>query len=348
MALREPLFLILALLLPLLIWQVFLRKRDPHRALVWSDIRRIPASLVRRARWRLSLVRALAILGWIFILIALIGPQREHSFERRFSEGVDIIIALDVSGSMHSVDDKNAIALSLRHGYYHDAGHTLTNRLQYAKRLTRDFVSKRGDDRLGLVVFAGYALIKCPLTFDHAMLGEIIGGVDFSDIEQQSTAIGMGIASGLQGLVSSRSKSRVLILVTDGVNNTGTIGPETASEMARALGVRIYSVGVGSHEPLLPTRRPDYYVRSQTVIDEEALREISRKTGGEYFYASDAAELAQIYERIDSLEKSVIERRVFVEREERYQGFLWLALGALLLALLLRHIVFRILPGEAV
>jgi Ca-activated chloride channel family protein len=158
----------------------------------------------------------------------------------------------------------------------------------------------------------------------------------------------MAIANGIQGLVSSKSKSRILILITDGANNAGTIGPETASEMARALGVRVYTVGVGSSEPLEPARRPGYYVRGQTDIDEEALKEISRKTGGEYFRASDEEELGKIYDRIDSLEKSRIERRVFVEREEKYQSFLWLALIFLFLSLVLRHIVFRILPGEAV
>ena len=348
MTLREPLFLLLFLMLPALIWYLFLRKRDIHSAILWSDICRVPLELIRRARRRLFLVRILALLSWVFLLIALLGPQREYSYEQRFSEGVDIIIALDVSGSMLSVDDKNAFALSLQRGYYHDVEQRLTNRLQYARRLTEEFVMKRRDDRLGLVIFAGYALMKCPLTFDNEMLRTILKDVDFSDIEQQSTAIGMAIACGLQGLVSSQNKSRILILITDGVNNAGTIGPETATEMARVLGVRIYSVGVGSHEPLVPTQRPGYYARRQTVIDEDALREISRKTGGEYFYASDASELESIYDRIDALEKSAIERRVFSEREEKYQFFLWLALGSLLLSLTLRHIVFRIMPGEAV
>jgi Ca-activated chloride channel family protein len=348
MTLREPLFLLLFLLLPALIWYLFFRKRGTHSALVWSDIYRIPYALVRRARWRLNLVRIFALLAWVFLLIALLGPQREYSFERRFNEGIDIMIALDVSGSMLSVDDKNAFSTAVQLGYYHDPERKLTNRLQYARRLTEEFVMKRRDDRLGLVIFAGYALMKCPLTFDHEMLRSIIRDVDISDIEQPSTAIGMAIASGLQGLVSSQSKSRILILVTDGANNAGTIGPETASEMARALGIRIYCVGVGSLEPLVPARRPDYFIRGQADIDEDALRDIARKTGGEYFYASDEKDLEAIYNRIDALEKSTIERRVFVEREEKYQRFLWLALASLLLSLILRHIVFRILPGEAI
>ncbi|MDR2734011.1 MAG: VWA domain-containing protein [Spirochaetota bacterium] len=347
MIFREPLFLLLFLLLPLLVWLLFFRKRRHHPALVYSDAGRIAPNLIRRARRMLMLTRAPAVASWIFLVIAFAGPQREHSFERRFSEGVDIIIALDVSGSMRSVDDRNALAYSMQHGHYYDLDNTLVNRLQHAKSLTGEFVHKRADDRLGLVIFAGYAVMKCPLTFDHEMLGNIIREVDFSDIEQQSTAIGMAIASALQGLAASKSKSRILILITDGVNNAGTIGPETASEMARALGVRIYTVGIGSDAPLLPARRPGYYVPSQTDIDQEALQEIARKTGGEYFYASDSRELAGIYERIDSLEKSMIERRVFIEREERYQGFLWLALASIILSLLLRHLVFRIMPVEA-
>jgi len=348
MTLREPLFLLLFLILPVLIWHLFLRRRDPHSALVWSDIYRVPYELVRRAQWRLNLVRVFALLAWVFLLIALLGPQREYSYEQRFSEGIDIMIVLDVSGSMLSIDDKNAFLIAQQHGYYHDPERKLINRLQYARRLTEEFVMKRRDDRLGLVIFAGYALMKCPLTFDHDMLRSILKDVDVSDIEQQSTAIGMAIACGLQGLVSSKNKSRILILVTDGANNTGTIGPETASEMARTLGIRIYCVGVGSLEPLVPARRSGYYVRGEADVDEAALRDIARKTGAEYFYASDEKELEAIYDRIDVLEKSTIERRVFAEREEKYQRFLWLALGSLLLSLILRHIVFRIMPGEAI
>lgn len=347
MTFREPLFLLL-LLLPLLVWLLYFRKRNYHPALVYSDVGRIAEELIIRARRKLMLTRSLALCSWICMVIALAGPQREHSFERRFGEGVDIVIALDVSGSMRSVDDRDALAYAMQHGHYYDPDNTLVNRLQHAKSLTGEFVRKRTDDRLGLVIFAGYAVMKCPLTFDHEMLDNIISAVNFGDIEQQSTAIGMAIANALQGLAASKSKSRVIILITDGVNNTGTIGPETASEMARALGIRIYAVGIGSDAPLLPARRPGYYVPSQTVIDQDAMREIARKTGGEYFYAFDARELAGIYARIDALEKSVIERRVFIEREEKYQLFLWLALASMILSLLLRHLVFCVMPPEAV
>lgn len=347
MEFREPLLLLFLLLAPLLWWRLF-RGGRRAAAVRWPDLGRIPASLVRAARWRLALVRGLVLLSWAALVVALAGPQLVHRFEQRFTEGVDIMIALDVSGSMRSVDDPEALARSASRGFYHDLENKLTNRLQHARRLTADFVRKRPDDRLGLVVFAGYAYTRCPLTFDHEMLLASIAGIDFGDVQQQSTAIGMAIANGLQRLVSSTAKSRILILVTDGVNNTGTIDPATAAQMAQALGVRIYTVGIGSDEPLMPTRQPDYYVRSQTVIDEAALKDISVKTGGEYFRAADAAQLASIYDRIDALEKSRIERRVFAEREERYQLSVLLALAALVLSLVLRHLVFRVWPGEAI
>lgn len=347
MSFREPLLL---LLLPgsiLLFWYL-IRKGRTLSVVRWSSLTIFPASALRAGRWRLVLVQGLVILSWTLAVIGFAGPQIVHSYEKRFTEGVDIMIALDVSGSMRSVDDQAAIRASYTRGYYHDSAGALTNRLQHARRLTADFLSKRKDDRLGLTVFAGYAITKCPLTFDHELLQRILAEVDFSDVQQQSTAIGMAMANALQRLVASKAKSRIMILVTDGVNNAGTIDPETAAEMARALGVRIYTVGVGSDEPLLPTQKPDYYVRSQTVIDEKSLTGIAQKTGGEYFRAADARMLEEIYTRIDALEKSMIERKYFFEREEYYQPFILAALAALLLSLILRHCVFRILPGGAI
>lgn len=347
MSFREPIFLFALLMLPFFYWFV-MRQGRVSPVIRWSWIAAIPARALTAGRWRLALVQGLMLTGWVLCLIAFAGPQAVHSYEKRYSEGIDIMIALDVSGSMRSVDDPTAINKSRARGYYHDVARSLTNRLQHAKRLTADFLRKRKDDRLGLTVFAGYALTKCPLTFDHELLQRILADVDFSDVHEQSTAIGMAMANALQRLVASKAESRVIILVTDGANNTGTIEPGTAAEMAKALGVKVYTVGVGSDEPLLPTQKPDYYVRSQTVIDEKALVEIAKKTGAEYFRAADARLLEDIYTRIDALEKSLIERKYFFEREELYQPFLFAAMMAMLLSMVLRHSVFRIIPGEAV
>jgi len=347
MSFREPVVLVVLLMLPFLYWFV-IRQGRVSPVMRWGSIATIPVRALTAGRWRLALVQGLMLAGWVPCVIGFAGPQVVHSYERRYSEGVDIMIALDVSGSMRSVDDPAAISKSRVRGYYHDAENSLTNRLQHARRLTADFLRKRKDDRLGMTVFAGYAVTKCPLTFDHELLQRILGDVDFSDVREQSTAIGMAMANALQRLVASKAQSRIIILVTDGANNAGTIDPGTAAEMAKALGVKVYTVGVGSDEPLLPTQKPDYYVRSQTVIDEKALLEIAEKTGGEYFRAADARMLEDIYGRIDALEKSLIERKYFFEREELYQPFLLAAMAAMLLSMVLRHCVFRIIPGEAV
>jgi Ca-activated chloride channel family protein len=346
MTFREPLILLLLLFFPLIYW-LYVKKSAFHPVLRWGSLLTLPQRALRAGRWRLALVRWLVLIGWCLMIIGLAGPQIVHSFERRYSEGIDIMIALDVSGSMRSVDDAAAIRQSQARGYYHDTTSALTNRLEHARRLTANFLKKRIDDRLGLTVFAGYAVTKCPLTFDHDLLLRILNNVDFTDVREQTTAIGMAMANALQRLVASTAKSRILILVTDGVNNAGTIDPGTASAMAKALGVKIYTVGIGSDEPLLPTQKPDYYVRSQTVIDENALREIAAKTGGEYFRAADARMLEDIYARIDSLEKSMIERKYFFEREEYYQPFILAAIACMMLSLILRHLVYRIIPGEA-
>ncbi|HPH01736.1 MAG TPA: VWA domain-containing protein [Spirochaetota bacterium] len=345
---RDPLLLLLLLPGVVALSLLMIKTRRTLPVVRWSALVVIPESVRRAGRWRLLMVQGFVILSWILAVIGFAGPQIIHSYEKRYSEGVDIMIALDVSGSMRSVDDPAAIRASHSQGYYHDTAGILTNRLQHARRLTADFLRKRMDDRLGLTVFAGYAITKCPLTFDHELLQRILSEVDFTDVQQQSTAIGMAMANSLQRLVSSKAKSRVLILVTDGVNNAGTIDPETATEMAKALGVKVYTVGVGSDEPLLPTQKPDYYVRSQTVIDEDSLKGIAEKTGGAYFRAADARMLENIYAQIDSLEKSMIERKYFFEREEFYQPFILAALASLVISLILRHCVFRILPGGAV
>lgn len=340
---REPLFLLL-LLLPVLVYRLFFWRR------LDASLRFPSLGLVRQLAGKAGLIKVacvhvLYLLAFTLLVTALAGPRQGKRFEKRLSEGVDLMIALDVSGSMKSVDDWEMLQRALQTGKLEERERKLTNRLQYARLFTKEFINKRKDDRLGLVIFAGYSFTKCPLTFDHELLIRMLEEVDFSVFrrEFQSTAIGMAIATGVRRLVRSRARSKVLILITDGANNAGTVDPLTAAEAARALGIKVYTIGFGSNQPLMPhPRSPGHYVRSVTRIDEDTLKEIAKATGGRYFRARGGGKLSQIYSQIDAMEKSVIEKKVFMEYHELYQGFVVAALIALLTAHILRHVVLRI------
>jgi Ca-activated chloride channel family protein len=285
-----------------------------------------------------------AWLGFLLAVIALAGPRSGRTFEKRLSEGVDLMLVLDISGSMQAVDDAALFREAVARGYYHDETDTLTNRLVHAKKFAAEFIEKRPDDRIGLVVFAGYSFTKCPLTFDHGLLLRQLGETAFSDVSVQSTAIGVALANALNRLVGSPAKNKVVVLITDGANNAGMIDPLTASGIARSLAVRVYPIGFGSKTPLMPAQRPGYYVPSQTDIDNDALAKIAEETGGRYYHANVGGELGTIFAEIDTLEKSVIEKRIFVEYRELFQPLLLWALVLLALSESCRHLVFRARP----
>jgi Ca-activated chloride channel family protein len=231
------------------------------------------------------------------------------------THGVDIVVALDVSHSMKAEDFPG-------------------NRLEEARRTVKRFVDGRSSDRIGLVLFAGLAVTRCPLTLDHAMLRQFLDQVDFAPPDQDGTAIGMGLATAANRLRRSDAKSRVVILLTDGRNNKGQIGPEAAAEAARALGIRVYTVGVGTEgEAPVPVDTPlGRRVLLQRVdIDEPLLQEIARITDGRYFRATDAGALAEVFSTIDTLERTAIESRVRVLHTELFDRALWPALALLLL-----------------
>lgn len=294
------------------------RRRDARLALPGAAIRlRIGTSPWQQLERSLPWLRGLALL---LIVFALARPQAGTRLETVSTFGVDIVIALDVSHSMKAEDFPG-------------------NRLEEAKRTVQRFVNGRAGDRIGLVAFASLAVTRCPLTLDHQMLLQLLDRVDFAPAEQDGTALGMGLAAAVNRLRRSDARSRVVVLVTDGRNNRGQIGPQAAAEAARAVGVRVYPVGVGTdgEAPVPVATGPGgtRYLMQRVDLDEPLLREIAERTDGRYFRATDAEALADVFDTIDELEQTEIESRVRVLHTELFHYALLPALALLALERLL-------------
>ncbi|KAB2909991.1 MAG: VWA domain-containing protein [Ignavibacteriales bacterium] len=267
-------------------------------------------------------ISALAVM-----IIALARPQTDLSEESVYSEGIDISVVLDISSSMLAKDFD-------------------PDRLQAAKKITLDFVQGRKNDRIGLVIFAKDAFTQCPLTVDHNALITLMNQIE-SGLLEDGTAIGNAIATGVNVLRESETKSKVIILLTDGMNNAGEIDPSSAAEIAVKFGIRIYTIGVGTigEAPMdVPT---DYGTRRMMVpveIDEPLLQKIAKESGGKYFRATDNAKLESIYNEIDRLEKSRIEVSSFKRKSEKFQVLLPFALGLIVLSRVLSYTWLRRLP----
>lgn len=291
-----------------------LRTGDARAALPeTARLRRVGASLWTRLERGLPVARALAV---ALAVVALARPQWGHAVENVSSQGVDIVVALDVSGSMRCEDERPR------------------SRLEVARRSLRRFVEGRPSDRIGLVAFASLAATRCPLTLDHDMLLGFVDALDYAPAGEDRTAIGMGLATAVKRLEDSKSKSRVAVVLTDGRNNEGQIGPETAAEAARALGVRVYTIGVGAQgDAWCPVDTPlgPRYVTQREELDEPLLRKMAEPSGGRYFRATDPAGLEQAFREIDALEKTTVESRIRMLYAERFAWALVPA-GMLLLA----------------
>lgn len=322
-------WVLLLLILPIL-WVLDIRRRRirMRAAAAYAAVEGLPAfsSIRTQARSALPYVRA-AVLG--LLIVALARPLFGEREEIVVSEGIDIVLALDISGSMRAEDFQP------------------DNRLKVAKDVAWHFIEGRRGDRIGLVVFASNAYTQCPLTSDYPVLFQMLEKVNFGDI-RDGTAIGMGIATATNRLREAASQSRVVILLTDGRNNAGTIDPITAAELAKAVGVRIHTIAAGGTEdapypvddPILGRR----YVRLPVSIDEATLKKVAEITGGRYFRATDAGALVGIYQTIDQMEKTKIETRTFVDYSEFGGTLLLPALLLLLLELFLGHGPLRKLP----
>ena len=320
---QDPLFLWLFLPLGLLILRDMLR--TPGVAVRWSNLRGLsaPKSL------RVILAPLPVLLQWAGmcgLILSLARPVEKNVEEVVLSEGIDIVLALDVSGSMEAPDFR----INQRN----------VDRLHVAKQVVSDFVDGRTHDRIGLVVFGEEAFSQVPLTLDHEALQRFLDQVSIGMAGAASTAIGEALAVSARQLADLDRPSRVLILLTDGRNNAGSLTPLQAAQAAEALGVTIYTIGVGSTEG----RRRGLFSRPTEEIDESTLTEIAQATGGKYFRAKDTRSLQEVYETIDSLEKTTADVRQYVRQKERYRDYLNPSVVLLCLSLLLSHSYLRRLP----
>ena len=265
--------------------------------------------------------------GLILALVAMARPQSLERTERIQREGIDIVLVLDVSGSMQSVDFQ-------------------PNRLEAARQTIDDFILGRTNDRVSLVIFAGTAFTRIPLTLDHQVVRESLASVGTASVSQDGTAIGMAISVGLNRLKKSSAPSQIMILVTDGDNNAGDIDPLTASYLAKELGIKIYSIGVGSDALILPVQTPfgTQYRQYEGGFDEALLGQIAELTGGQYFRATDAGALDRIFATIDALERSAFEDQSFREYRELAYPLLMAALLLLTACVILDKYLFVQIP----
>jgi len=291
------------------------------------------AEVVRRPRTiRVVLypwLPALRFLSIFFIIIALSRPGRGIDYTSIRNQGIDIMIALDVSDSMMGEDFQPK------------------NRLEVAKQVIGEFIGKRPTDRIGLVVFSGDAYLQCPLTAEREMIGEILDDVDFETVEEEGTAIGEALALAASRMMDSRAKSRIVLLLTDGVNNRGSIDPETAAKMCAELGIRVYSIGIGKEGPV-PFSTGRGIFRGTTYredqFDPAAIRSIAELTGGKFYRAVTSGIRWENIKDIDRLEKSDVEARVYHEFYDRFMVLLIIAMTLFFSELILRSLVFRKLP----
>ena len=327
---KEYLFLLL-LIIPYLIWYVMYRKKS-EPTIRMSDtfaFKYAPKS------WRVRLMPLqllLRIATFTLLVLVLARPQTSNSWKNKSVEGIDIMLAMDVSTSMLAEDLK-------------------PNRIEAAKAVASEFIIGRPNDNIGLSIFAGEAFTQCPMTTDHTSLLNLLQNVR-TDIAARGlisdgTAIGMGLANAVTRLKASKAKSKVVILLTDGSNNMGDISPMTAAEIAQSLGIRVYTIGVGTNKVApypMPVAGGVQYVNMPVEIDTKMLAEIAAATEGDFYRATNTAELKKIYKEIDRLEKSKLNVKKFSKRYEAYQPFALAAAITLLLEILLRITVFRRIP----
>ena len=323
----NPEFLwLLILVILLVIWYFFMRKKDTA-ILTMPSVKgfKVKASILSKLKPILYVLRLLALAA---IVVALARPRNVSvSKKTKTNRGIDIVMAIDVSASMLARDLK-------------------PNRLEALKKVAVNFVDRRPNDRIGIVVYAGESFTQTPITSDKAIVKRTISELKWGQLEG-GTAIGMGLGSGVNRLKESKAKSKVIILLTDGVNNSGNIDPRTATELAKELGIKVYTIGIGTNGmadfPWSKDPRTGQlnFRKQQVEIDEDLLKEIASETKGKYFRAIDNTSLKEIYNEIDKLEKTKIEEFKYYNYQEMYRSLVLLALGLLLLEFLLRNTLFK-------
>mgnify|MGYP001776314562 CR=1 FL=1 len=328
MVFANPTYLyLLLLLIPMIGWYIYKLCKSQASLQVSSTEAFEVAGAVS---WKVYLrhvpfvLRTLAI---ALLIVVLARPQSTDSWQNSTTEGIDIVMAMDISTSMLAEDLK-------------------PNRLEAAKDVAASFINGRQNDNIGLVVFAAESFTQCPLTIDHGVLLNL-----FKDIQpgiiQDGTAIGLGLANAVSRIKDSQAKSKVIILLTDGVNNTGEIAPVTAAEIAKTFGIRVYTIGVGTQGEApypIPTAFGIQYQNVPVEIDEQVLKQIASTTGGQYFRATDNASLKEIYSEIDQMEKTKISVQEFSKKQEEYKNWALIVFALLLVEVLLRNTLLRNIP----
>ncbi|RRJ88043.1 VWA domain-containing protein [Paenimyroides tangerinum] len=323
----HPIFFWLFLLLPVLVYLWIKNKNKQNVALKISSVKGFQGKKTLLAKLQTALF-ALRLLAISALIVALARPQTvDTSTKTKSTNGVDMVMAMDVSGSMLAKDLK-------------------PNRLEALKVVAGDFVKERTEDRLGLVVYAAEAYTKAPVTSDKNVLLNALRDVKYDQIIQDGTAIGVGLATAVNRLKDSPAKSRVVILLTDGVNNTGLVDPQMAAEIAKEYKIKVYTIGIGTNgmadSPYAIT--PDgkiQFKKMKVEIDEALMKSIAKTTGGKYFRATDNQSLKEIYNEINQLEKTKIDEQKFVQRNELFRSLALLALVLLLIELILRRTIFK-------
>lgn len=317
---------LLLLLIPVIVWYILkLRKKDA--TLQVASLKGLADQGFSYKSILNYILVALRILALALMIVALARPQSTENWENVNTEGIDIVIALDISSSMLARDFE-------------------PDRLEASKNLAIDFITDRPNDRIGLVVFSGESFTQCPLTTDHAVLVNMFRDIK-SGIIEDGTAIGMGLATSVSRLKDSDAISKVVILLTDGVNNRGAIAPKTAAEIAQTFGIRVYTIGVGTRGMApYPVQTPFgiRYQNREVEIDEESLMEIAQLTDGKYFRATDNNKLREIYKEIDKLEKSKIEVKEFSKKNEEFFVFVLMAGLIILFEVIVKNTVLRTIP----
>lgn len=317
-------FYLLLLLIPIIGWYIW--KRNKYTAnLQISTISPFKGKSRGLRCYLVHLPFAIRMLALVALVFVLARPQSSESKADQNVEGIDIMMSLDISGSMLSED--------LR-----------PNRLEAAKAVGIDFINGRPNDNIGLVVFAGNSFTQCPLTTDKAALTSVFSMVNENMIDANGTAIGMGLASAVNRLKDSQAASKVIILLTDGTNNTGEIDPEMAGDLAKTFDIRVYTIGVGrkgSAPYPVQTAFGVQRVMMEVEIDEDLLKTIANNTGGKYFRATDNESLKKIYEEIDQMEKTKIDVHEYTTKNEEFFPFAFFFLGLLFLEALIRYLLVR-------
>lgn len=320
----QPLFLYLLLLIPVLVAFYVLKQQKANPSLRMPGLHQFAKTGKTFRHYLRHVLFAFRVIAIGILIIVLARPQATDRFQNTSTEGIDIVLALDISGSMLARDFK-------------------PDRLEASKNVATEFIAGRPYDRIGLVVFSGESFTQCPLTTDHAVLVNLLREIQSGMIED-GTAIGNGLATAVNRIKDSQAKSKVIILLTDGVNNRGEIAPATAAGIAKTFGIRVYTIGVGTQGMApYPVQTPFgmQFRDMQVEIDENILKEIAGTTGGKYYRATDNNKLIQVYSEIDKLEKSKIDVRQFSKKEEKYLVPAVIALILLALEMIARNTIFK-------